>query len=233
MAPSLPFDWPGGSWDATLLLALVILGAIGLIAWTIALIWTFLDIRQRTPNPAAQIFSMLLVAALFLPGLWFYRMLRPRYLLTDRFERRLIEEALLRDLDESPSCPRCETRVRDEFLFCPRCYLALKEPCEFCTKPLAPAWGMCPYCGLRKAKPAAVVVTGTETAVEAPVPTEIPVAVPAASAAIVAEETPAPKRPTRDPFGAPTPAARLVGQRAPTLQHSDDSLAAAADAPAG
>ena len=126
-------------------------GTYAVAIWLALIYWTYRDIRQRTRDSIIQAFSVLLVTALFLPGHWIYLVLRPRYTLTDLYERSLEEEALLQDLDDQKACPTCKRRVRDDFLVCPSCRTQLKELCRSCTKPLSYAWFACPYCGLEKA----------------------------------------------------------------------------------
>jgi predicted RNA-binding Zn-ribbon protein involved in translation (DUF1610 family) len=175
MDVSAPIDWPGGSWEATVgWFAIAILICLT-IAWTLSLVWTFNDIRQRTSNKLLQGLALLCVAILFVPGLWIYRTLRPRYYINERFERRLIEEALVRELEETPACPSCKRRIREDFLFCPACFAVLQERCERCRRPVALRWAMCPYCGVQR-DVAAAASTGplvSDTA-SAPVPLALP-----------------------------------------------------------
>jgi hypothetical protein len=148
-------SWPGGSWEATLQMAGLILGTYAAAVWLTLVYWTFRDIRQRTRDGILQAFSVLLVLCFFLPGLWIYLILRPRYTLTELYERSLEEEALLQELEDQKSCPTCRRRVKDDFLVCPSCRTQLKELCRSCSKPLSYAWNACPYCGLEKTPRAA------------------------------------------------------------------------------
>jgi predicted RNA-binding Zn-ribbon protein involved in translation (DUF1610 family) len=143
-------DWPGGSWEETLRMVLFVLGAYLAALYLTLIYWTYRDIRQRSRDAIVQIFSVLLVMAFFLPGHWIYLILRPRYTLTELYERSLEEEALLQELEDQKACPTCRRRVKDEYLVCPSCRTQLKEGCRSCGRPLSYAWFACPYCGLEK-----------------------------------------------------------------------------------
>jgi hypothetical protein len=149
-------EWPGGSWEATLQYVLLILGTYAAALWITLIYWTFRDIRQRTRDGILQAFSVILVTALFLPGLWIYLILRPRHTLTELYERSLEEEALLQELEDQKACPTCRRRVKDDYLVCPSCRTQLKELCRSCSKPLSYAWNACPFCGLEKTPRAAI-----------------------------------------------------------------------------
>lgn len=143
-------SWPGGSWEATLKYTITILAIYLAALWLTLVFWTYRDIRQRTRDPIVQTISVLLVLLFFLPGHWIYLILRPRYTLTELYERSLEEEALLQELEDQKACPTCRRRVQDDFLLCPSCRTQLKEPCRQCAKPLSYAWVACPYCGTEK-----------------------------------------------------------------------------------
>ena len=143
--------WPGGSWEATLRGVLIVIAVYLGALWLTLVFWTYRDIRQRTRDPIVQAIAVLLVLVFFLPGHWIYVILRPRYTLTELYERSLEEEALLQDLEDQKACPTCKRRVMDDFLVCPSCRTQLKEPCRSCAKPLSYAWVACPFCGLEKA----------------------------------------------------------------------------------
>ena len=143
-------SWPGGDWTATAKMAGVILGLYLAAIWLTLIFWTYRDIRQRSRDPILQTVSVLLVLLFFLPGHWIYLILRPRYTLTELYERSLEEEALLQELEDQKACPTCKRRVHDDFLICPSCRTQLKEPCRSCQKPLSYAWVACPFCGLEK-----------------------------------------------------------------------------------
>lgn len=143
-------SWPGGDWEATAKMAAVIFGLYLAAIWITLVFWTYRDIRQRSRDPILQTASVLLVLLFFLPGHWIYLILRPRYTLTELYERSLEEEALLQELEDQKACPTCKRRVLDDFLICPSCRTQLKEPCRSCQKPLSYAWVACPFCGLEK-----------------------------------------------------------------------------------
>ena len=147
----MSFDsWPGGSWEATLKGVIAILAVYLAALWLTLVFWTYRDIRQRTRDPIVQTVAVLLVMIFFLPGHWLYLILRPRYTLTELYERSLEEEALLQELEDQKACPTCKRRVLDDYLMCPSCRTQLKEPCRQCSKPLSYAWLACPFCGLEK-----------------------------------------------------------------------------------
>lgn len=145
------FDsWPGGSWEATVRYVVAVLAIYLAAIWVALVFWTYRDIRQRTRDPILQTVAVLLVLIFFLPGHWVYLIVRPRYTLTELYERSLEEEALLQELEDQKACPTCKRRVLDDYLICPSCRTQLKEPCRQCAKPLSYAWVACPYCGLEK-----------------------------------------------------------------------------------
>ncbi|MCC6421768.1 MAG: zinc ribbon domain-containing protein [Gemmataceae bacterium] len=144
-------SWPGGSWEATVRYAVAVVAVYLAAIWLTLVFWTYRDIRQRSRDPIVQMMAVLLVLFFFLPGHWIYLILRPRYTLTELYERSLEEEALLQELEDQKGCPTCKRRVQDDFLMCPSCRTQLKEPCRSCSKPLSYAWVACPFCGLEKA----------------------------------------------------------------------------------
>lgn len=143
-------NWPGGSWQTTLQITLTILAIYLAALWITLIFWTYRDIRQRSRDPIVQTVAVLLVLVFFLPGHWIYLILRPRYTLSELYERSLEEEALLQDLEDQRACPSCNRRIEDDFLLCPFCRTSLKEPCRSCSKPLNRAWVACPFCGIDK-----------------------------------------------------------------------------------
>lgn len=143
-------SWPGGSWQATAWMVGIVAGIYIAALWLTLVFWAYRDIRQRTRDPIVQSVAVLLVLLFFLPGHWIYLILRPRYTLTELYERSLEEEALLQELEAQKSCPSCKRRIVDDYLICPSCRTQLKEPCRQCAKPLSYAWVACPFCGLEK-----------------------------------------------------------------------------------
>jgi hypothetical protein len=205
----MSFDsWPGGDWQTTAKLVLLVGGLYLSAIWLTLIFWAYRDIRQRSRDPILQAVSVLLVLLFFLPGHWIYLILRPRYTLTELYERSLEEEALLQELEDQKACPTCRRRVQDDFLLCPSCRTQLKEPCRSCQKPLSYAWLTCPYCGLEKppregygARPVrsmrgAAPAAAGQPPRQAPPPPRQPEAAPVASTGRVSR----PGTP-RDPFG--------------------------------
>ncbi|MBE0610570.1 MAG: zinc ribbon domain-containing protein [Dehalococcoidia bacterium] len=218
------FDsWPGGSWEATAKFVVAVLAIYLAAIWVALVFWTYRDIRQRTRDPILQTVAVLLVLIFFLPGHWVYLIVRPRFTLTELYERSLEEESLLQELEDQKACPTCKRRVVDDYLICPSCRTQLKEPCRQCSKPLSYAWVACPYCGLEKppregfgprpvrspqprqqaapppsARPQPTPQPRPASAAPQPVPQATPRPMPRP-----APEQPvqAPARPNRDPFG--------------------------------
>lgn len=143
-------SWPGGDWQTTAKIVAALIIVYLAAIWLALVFWTYRDIRQRSRDPVMQTVAVLLVLLFFLPGHWIYLVVRPRYTLTELYERSLEEEALLQELEDQKACPNCRRRVRDEYLICPSCRAQLKEPCRSCGRPLSYAWLACPYCGLEK-----------------------------------------------------------------------------------
>ena len=143
-------SWPGGDWQTTAKIVVALIIVYLAAIWLALVFWTYRDIRQRSRDPVMQTVAVLLVLLFFLPGHWIYLVVRPRYTLTELYERSLEEEALLQELEDQKACPNCRRRVRDEYLICPSCRAQLKEPCRSCGRPLSYAWLACPYCGLEK-----------------------------------------------------------------------------------
>lgn len=156
-------DWPGGSWEATAALAGVIIGAYALVLWISIVVWTYLDIRARTPAIGVQVASVAAVLLFNIAGLFVYLMLRPKETMAEAYERSLEEEALIAELNDRPACVQCGRSVRDDFLVCPHCAAQLREPCVACGKPLAAAWVACPYCGVEPRTAAAQRAAGRRT----------------------------------------------------------------------
>jgi hypothetical protein len=78
-------DWIGGSWQATATLVagilLVYLGAL----WLTLIFWAYRDSRRRSRSTVFQLATVVLVAFLFVPGLWLYLLMRPRLTLTQQY----------------------------------------------------------------------------------------------------------------------------------------------------
>lgn len=143
--------WPGGSWQDTLRLVILILGMYWAVLWLGVIIWTFRDIRDRTRDPISQAIAVLLVLLFSIPGLFIYLILRPRETLAEAYERSLEEEALLQELEDQRACPTCRRRIEADFVLCPYCRTKLKDPCGVCGRPLSYGWIACPFCGTSRA----------------------------------------------------------------------------------
>jgi RNA polymerase subunit RPABC4/transcription elongation factor Spt4 len=141
---------PGGDYLVYVKTVALVVGLYLAAIWLTLVFWAYRDIRQRSRDPILQTVSVLLVLLFFLPGHWIYLILRPRFTLTELYERSLEEEALLQELEDQKACPTCKRRVHDDFLICPSCRTQLKEPCRSCQRPLSYAWVACPFCGLEK-----------------------------------------------------------------------------------
>lgn len=131
-------------------------GAFLAALWLSLVLWTYRDIRRRARDPLARILAVLIVAALFLPGVVIYLILRPARTLEEEYQQTLEEEALLQAIEESQLCPGCGRRVREGWIVCPNCHTKVKKTCHNCGKLLELPWNLCPYCatptpGMRRA----------------------------------------------------------------------------------
>lgn len=140
------------TFDPTFLSSLLLIltgfgGAFLAALWVALVIWTYRDIRSRSRDQLVQILSALLAAALNLPGVLVYLILRPPRTLEEEYQRTLEEEALLQALEDLPLCPGCERRVKEDWQVCPNCHTKLKKTCQECGKLMELPWNLCPYCG--------------------------------------------------------------------------------------
>ncbi len=139
---------------ARVIQVLLALGGAYLIAlWFTLVVWAFRDIETRSRSVITQVFSTLLVALFFIPGVFLYLILRPRETLDAAFQRSLEEEYLLQDLEELPLCPTCQHYVEDDFKICPACQTRLREACPACARLVDLRWAVCPYCGADQSRP--------------------------------------------------------------------------------
>lgn len=122
-------------------------GAFIAALWLSLILWTYRDIRQRARDPLARILAVLVTAALFLPGIVIYLILRPPRTLEDEYQHTLEEEALLQAIEESPVCPGCGRRIKENWKVCPNCHTKLRKVCHQCGKLMELPWNLCPYCG--------------------------------------------------------------------------------------
>lgn len=146
MLDGVGISWPGGSPENTGLILALIIGAYFVVLWLSAVVWTARDIHQRTPEPMAQLVFTLIVLIFNFPGLVVYRVLRPPLTLQEAEEHRLESSALLRELEQTPPCPRCGCEIATDYLACPRCALPLRLACDSCERVLDPEWQICPWC---------------------------------------------------------------------------------------
>ncbi len=150
-------------WQSIVALVVAILIAYAVILWLGIVVWAYRDIRERTRDGASQTMAVLLVVLFNMPGLFLYLLLRPHETLPEAYERRLQNEALMRDLAEQRrSCPSCQHPVKEDFLFCPHCRAKLQEPCARCRRALEPSWIACPNCGAQAPQPAAAPPVAVE-----------------------------------------------------------------------
>jgi hypothetical protein len=146
MLDGVGISWPGGSPENTGLILALVVGAYFVVLWLSAVVWTARDIHQRTPEPMAQLVFTLIVLVFNFPGLIVYRVLRPPLTLQEAEEHRLESSALLRELEQTPPCPRCGGDIAADYLSCPRCALPLRLACNSCDRVLDPEWQICPWC---------------------------------------------------------------------------------------
>ncbi len=133
--------------NAYLSAALFVVGAYLVAVYLGLIVWTFRDIRARSRDLLAQIMATLLVAVFNLPGLLVYMLMRPKTTLAEEYERSMMEEAVLQDLDKRHTCPECQRQVESDFIVCPHCHHQLRLRCTGCGRLLSPSWDVCPYCG--------------------------------------------------------------------------------------
>jgi RNA polymerase subunit RPABC4/transcription elongation factor Spt4 len=122
-------------------------GAFLAALWLSLVLWTYRDIRSRARDPLARILATLVVAALFLPGILIYLILRPYRTLEDEYQHSLEEEALLQSIEETSLCPGCGRRVKESWAVCPGCHTKLRKSCHQCGKLIELPWNICPFCG--------------------------------------------------------------------------------------
>lgn len=133
--------------SSILLIATAFGGAFLAALWLALVVWTWRDIRSRARDPLAQVLAVLVVAALNLPGVLVYLILRPSRTLEEDYQRTLEEEALLASIEDQALCPGCERRIREDWQVCPNCHTKLKKSCPHCGRLMELPWNICPYCG--------------------------------------------------------------------------------------
>ncbi|NJP05565.1 MAG: zinc ribbon domain-containing protein [Chloroflexaceae bacterium] len=145
--------------QAILSVLLVMVGAYLLLLWAASVLWVYRDIRMRSEDISVQVLAVGL--ALFLPflGIPLHLILRPRYTITERYERSLEEEYLRRDVEEKFVCPSCQRPIEPDFVLCPHCHTNLRRQCAACHRVVDLTWAICPYCGYDGADHGSVNVT--------------------------------------------------------------------------
>lgn len=126
----------------------VVLFAYVIVVWFALVVWTTIDVFNRTNNWFYRILAVVLVGIGTLFGFILYLLVRPPTTKEDRHLHEL-EEKLLETQARSFLCPACRDLVREEFIFCPTCGLALKRECPSCQKGLEIIWTQCPFCGFK------------------------------------------------------------------------------------
>ncbi len=127
--------------------SMILLGYV-VVVWMALVIWTSIDVFNRTNNWIYRILAIILVGFGSIFGFILYLLVRPPTTKEDRHFHEL-EEKLLETQAQSFLCPQCRDLVREDFLFCPTCGLALKRECPSCHKGLDIAWTQCPFCGFK------------------------------------------------------------------------------------
>jgi len=110
-------------------------------------IWVARDVVSRSKNLIFQVFTILLVIILNLPGLLVYLIIRPQKTLLEKYHEEL-EQRILAENEEV--CPKCDKSLPLEFQFCPFCGDEAREKCKKCHKLVSKNWMICPYCGTKK-----------------------------------------------------------------------------------
>jgi hypothetical protein len=167
--------WDDGAWQDLARVAVIGVVAYLLVLWVAALVWTYRDVVSRTSDTFTQTIALILVLLFNIPGLLLYLVLRPKDTLMDAYDRQLEAEALLHEIQEQATCPRCRRKVDQDFVACPYCRTALRTPCQSCARPMAASWVLCPYCRAERPQPApAVTQDRTAPAASSSAPLEMP-----------------------------------------------------------
>ena len=124
-----------------------LLMAYVVLLWAASVLWTYRDIHERSDDGLVQVLAVSLALVLPFAGVILHLILRPRQTLSDRYERRLEEEYLRRDMDEKYVCPHCQRSIEQDFVVCPHCHTALRRRCNVCDRVVDLTWSICPYCG--------------------------------------------------------------------------------------
>src|SRR5258708_36686701 len=87
--------------------------------WISLVVWVWRDSHARTTDRRFQRIFTLLVALLFLGGLFLYLFLRPRQTRAEEYQQRTDAQFRLPDLAERRTYPTCQIYMTDEFQVCP------------------------------------------------------------------------------------------------------------------
>jgi len=112
------------------------------VFYLISIIWVVRDSYLRGANPV--IWGLIGLVPFI--GAFFYAMMRPPMLLSDKDEQNLDFALKQRQLMNYGECGKCGYPVEREYLMCPRCSTQLKNECKRCAHALNPEWQVCPYC---------------------------------------------------------------------------------------
>jgi RNA polymerase subunit RPABC4/transcription elongation factor Spt4 len=203
-------------------ISVAVVGAFLFAFWVAMGIWTFNDIRSRTHDWLAIVLAVLLVMVFPIVGLILYLLIRPKSSLAEVYDRALEEEALLRELEETPACSTCGVPVKDNWIFCPNCHSQLQHACPNCSNLVRNDWMICVYCGSQQRSaaprlaPEAVQPQISPTSVYAGQPQISSQSATAATVSATASPS-ATVRPARNPFVRPTTTTQ-------TPQDPDDSV---------
>lgn len=134
-----PSDWIAISLRGVFTYFFIILVAI--------VIWVARDVVARSKSLLFQVFSILFVIVLNLPGLLVYLIIRPQKTLVEKYHETL-EHRMLAESEET--CPKCDRQLPLNFQFCPNCGEEARRHCKKCHKLVSKNWSICPYCGTQK-----------------------------------------------------------------------------------
>ncbi len=118
--------------------------------WISLIIWAYRDMRLRSRDLFAQVLTILVVTLLPIIGILIYLILRPSETLAEAFERSLLEETLLQEIEKKASCPGCSRHVENDWQICPYCHVRLKRACINCSQMVEMQWAICPYCAVEQ-----------------------------------------------------------------------------------
>ncbi len=111
--------------------------------WISLVVWVWRDSHARTTDRRFQRIFTLLVALLFLGGLFLYLFLRPRQTRAEEYQQRIDEEFRLSELAERRTYPTCQIYLTDEFQVCPTFGNVLRRPCPRGPRLLNLQWQFC------------------------------------------------------------------------------------------